>query len=143
MLGVWGRLRAGRYRAARWPPCHDSLELHGDAGVALPRKHWLQTQSVGQPSVSQMAAIGRLEERTFLRRFRKATGLKPTEYSQRLRVGRAREMLEFTSQTIDQIAWAVGYRDSGAFRKVFQNVVGLPPTTYRRRFAVANSSNAA
>jgi hypothetical protein len=44
------------------------------------------------------------------RRFRVATGLKPTEYCQHLRVGKAREMLEFTNGTIDHIAWTVARR---------------------------------
>jgi transcriptional regulator GlxA family with amidase domain len=67
-------------------------------------------------SLTSMAERAGLEERTFLRRFRAATGLKPTEYCQHLRVGKAREMLEFTNSTIDHIAWTVGYQDPGAFR---------------------------
>jgi transcriptional regulator GlxA family with amidase domain len=78
-----------------------------------------------------------LGERTFLRRFQKATGLNPTEYLQHLRVGRARELLEFSVLPVDQIAWHVGYEDAGAFRKVFQKLMGLTPGDYRRRFAVA------
>jgi transcriptional regulator GlxA family with amidase domain len=73
-------------------------------------------------------------------RFQKATGLGPTQYNQRLKVGKARELLEFTSQTVNQIAWAVGYDDSRAFRKVFHKVVGLSPGDYRRRFAVTQSN---
>lgn len=83
-----------------------------------------------------MAEIGGLHERTFLRRFQKVTGLRPTDYCQRLRVGKAREMLEFTSRSVDQVAWAVGYGDVGSFRRVFQKVVGLTPGNYRRRFTV-------
>jgi transcriptional regulator GlxA family with amidase domain len=64
-------------------------------------------------------------------------GLKPTEYCQRLHFGKAREMLEFTNATIEQIAWVIGDEDSGAFRKVFRRVMGLSPGEYRRRFAVA------
>ncbi len=109
---------------------------HGDAAV-LKVQHWLQTAAANQPSVIEMAGICGLEARTFLRRFRKATGINPTEYSQRLRVGKAREMLEFTNQPIGQVALAVGYEDSGSFRKIFQKVVGLSPGDYRRRFAVA------
>ncbi len=71
-----------------------------------------------------------------MRRFRKATELNPTEYCQRLRVGKAREMMELTSRTIDQVAWEVGYEDPGSFRKVFQKVTGLKPRDYRKRFAV-------
>jgi transcriptional regulator GlxA family with amidase domain len=109
---------------------------HGDEGV-LKVQHWLQAQGAREASIPAMAARAGLEERTFLRRFRKATGLKPTEYCQHLRVGKAREMLELTNRTIDQVAWDVGYEDAGAFRKVFQKVMGLSPRDYRRRFGVA------
>lgn len=83
-----------------------------------------------------MAERSGLEERTFLRRFRAATGLKPTEYCQHLRVGKAREMLEFSNGTIDHIAWTVGYQDPGAFRAIFKKITGLAPSDYRNRFGV-------
>jgi transcriptional regulator GlxA family with amidase domain len=76
---------------------------HGDATV-LKVQHWLQKLATKHLSVSGMAAASGLKERTFLRRFQKATGLKPTEYCQRLRVGKAWEMLEFTNRAVDQIA---------------------------------------
>ena len=126
--------REQRYYSNFAPKLH-----HGDAAI-LKVQHWLQNHPSNMPSVKEMAQQSRLEERTFLRRFRKATGLKPTEYCQRLRVGKAREMLEFTNKSIEHIAWAVGYGDSGSFRKVFQRVVGLSPGDYRRRFAVALSA---
>nr|AYM52578.1 transcriptional regulator [Aetherobacter rufus] len=109
---------------------------HGDEAV-LKVQHWLEAQGARQATITAMAARAGLEERTFLRRFHKATGLKPTEYCQHLRVGRARGMLELTNRTVDQVAWDVGYEDAGAFRKVFQKVMGLSPRDYRRRFGVA------
>jgi transcriptional regulator GlxA family with amidase domain len=112
---------------------------HGDEAV-LKVQHWLQKEGARDVSLAAMAAHARLEERTFLRRFRKATGLNPTEYCQRLRVGKARELLELTGRTIDQVAWEVGYDDAGAFRKVFQKVMGLGPADYRKRFAVTPST---
>jgi transcriptional regulator GlxA family with amidase domain len=107
---------------------------HGDAAI-LKVQHWLQTQAAKPTSLQQMAAISGLEERTFLRRFQKATGLTPSQYTQRLRVGKSRELLELTNQTVNQISWAVGYEDPGSFRKVFQKIMGLSPSLYRRRFA--------
>jgi transcriptional regulator GlxA family with amidase domain len=115
---------------------------HGDAAI-LKVQHWLQTQAETQPTIAQMAEIGGLEDRTFLRRFQKATGFKPTEYSQRLRVGRAREMLEFTGRTVDLIARAIGYEDPASFRRVFKRLMGMSPSDYRRRFAVAGAQRAA
>lgn len=109
---------------------------HGDAAV-LGVQHWLQGEGGAEASLASMAARAGLGERTFLRRFRAATGMKPTEYCQQLRVTKARELLEFTRQSIDQVAWQVGYRDSGAFRKVFARLVGVAPGDYRRRFGTA------
>jgi transcriptional regulator GlxA family with amidase domain len=106
---------------------------HGDEPV-LRVQRWLQSQSASAVPVAAMAAQAGMGERTFLRRFRAATGLKPTEYCQQLRVGKARELLELTNRGIEQVAWAVGYQDPGAFRKVFQQLVGLSPGDYRRRF---------
>jgi transcriptional regulator GlxA family with amidase domain len=76
-----------------------------------------------------------MEDRTFLRRFKAATGMKPVEYMQNVRVGKARELLEFTRRSIDQIAWAVGYEDATAFRRVFHRITGLSPGEYRHRFS--------
>ncbi|WP_119142779.1 GlxA family transcriptional regulator [Pseudomonas reidholzensis] len=108
---------------------------HGDEAV-LKVQHWLQSSAPQAVSLPAMALCAGLEQRTFLRRFRAATGLRPTEYCQQVRVGRACRLLEFTRRSVDQIAWGVGYQDPGAFRKVFQRITGQTPSDYRRRFAV-------
>ncbi|MFJ4256602.1 GlxA family transcriptional regulator [Pseudomonas monteilii] len=109
---------------------------HGDEAV-LKVQHWLQGNGGQEADLAAMAACAGLEARTFLRRFRAATGLRPTEYCQQVRVGRACRLLEFTRRNVEQIAWGVGYQDPGAFRKVFQRITGLTPSDYRRRFAVS------
>ncbi|CAI8846842.1 GlxA family transcriptional regulator [Pseudomonas sp. IT-P176] len=109
---------------------------HGDAAI-LKVQHWLQANGAVEVSLSVMAQQAGLEERTFLRRFRTSTGLKPTEYCQHLRVGKAREMLEFTNGTIDHIAWTVGYTDPSAFRATFRKITGLAPSDYRSKFGVS------
>jgi transcriptional regulator GlxA family with amidase domain len=106
---------------------------HGDK-LILSIQHWLQANYSGNCSVSSLAARASLSERTFLRRFTKATGLKPSAYHQRLRVARSRELLEFTRDSVEQVAAAAGYEDSGGFRRIFKRVVGLSPAEYRRRF---------
>ncbi|MEN5304305.1 helix-turn-helix domain-containing protein [Pseudomonas sp. TWI628] len=111
---------------------------HGDEAV-LRVQHWLQAAGAQDVDLAGMAICAGLEARTFLRRFRAATGLKPTEYCQQVRVGRACRMLEFTRRTVEQIAWGVGYQDPGAFRKVFQRITGLTPSEYRQRLALPGS----
>ena len=110
---------------------------HGDAAV-LKVQHWLQATQGKETRLQILAAQANLEERTLLRRFQKATGMTTTEYCQHLRVGRARELLQFSSAYIDRVAWEVGYSDPGAFRKVFARIVGLSPSDYRRRFSAGN-----
>ena len=106
---------------------------HGDE-LVLQIQHWLQQNYAGSQSVAELAGRIQLGERSFLRRFQKATGLKPTEYVQSLRVGKAREALEFSQETVNEIAWKVGYEDPAAFRKIFRRLIGLSPKDYRQRF---------
>jgi transcriptional regulator GlxA family with amidase domain len=105
---------------------------HGDAAV-LKAQHWLQATQAKDVALASLARAAGLEERTFLRRFQKATGMTTTEYCQRLRVGRARELLASARLSIDRVAWEVGYADPGAFRKVFTRIAGVAPGEYRRR----------
>lgn len=111
---------------------------HGDDAI-LQVQHWLQAHYSETITIADMTAVAMLGERTFLRRFKKATGMKPIEYLQALRVGKAREMLEFSQTPFGKIAWNVGYEDQGAFRKVFVRLVGLQPREYRRRFSVGST----
>lgn len=114
---------------------------HGDAAI-LKVQHWLQATEAKDMALATLAAHAQLEERTFLRRFHKATGMTSTEYCQRLRVGKARQLLQFSAIPIERVAWEVGYSDTSAFRKVFMRVVGLPPSEYRNRFQPAHSQAA-
>jgi len=112
---------------------------HGDEAI-LRVQHWLQTHSGEEVSVGAMAERAGLETRTFLRRFQKATGLRPTEYLQVLRIALARERLEFSRDTVERIAWNVGYKDPAAFRRVFQRITGLSARAYRERFSAAGTA---
>lgn len=106
---------------------------HGDAAI-LKLQHWLQSTGAKTVDLAALSEVAGLEERTLLRRFRAATGLTTTEYAQRLRVGKAQELLQFHTTPVDSIAWEVGYQDPSAFRRVFRRIVGLTPAEYRRRF---------
>ena len=108
---------------------------HGDT-VILGIQHWLHGTDSKGVNILVMAERAGLGERTFLRRFQKATGLNPTEYSQRLRIAKARDLLEQSDLSIEQIAWASGYEDTNAFRKVFRKIVGVSPGEYRMRFSI-------
>ncbi len=75
-----------------------------------------------------------MSRRTFERRFKTATGDTPLLYLQRVRVEAARRLLEKGGRTFDEIAYRVGYEDSGFFRKVFVKHTGLRPGEYKIKF---------
>jgi transcriptional regulator GlxA family with amidase domain len=106
---------------------------HGDRTV-IAIQQWLHANIAATCSVVELAERAGLGSRTFLRRFVKATGMKPSGYHQQLRIARSRELLEFTRETVDHIAAATGYEDSRGFRRTFKRVIGLSPSEYRRRF---------
>ncbi|NRA62994.1 MAG: helix-turn-helix domain-containing protein [Pseudobacteriovorax sp.] len=108
---------------------------HGDDQIIRVQKR-MQTQFAEPFSIQDMASIASMSHRTFLRRFQKATGLRPTKYLQQLRIQKACERLESTQDNIYAISLDVGYQDIASFRKTFKSIVGLTPGQYRRRFFV-------
>jgi transcriptional regulator GlxA family with amidase domain len=109
---------------------------HGDQQV-LAVQQWLHVNAAADVSIPRIAAMAKLGERTFLRRFARATGHNPTEYCQRLRVSRSQSLLESSSLSVEQIAHRCGYEDHNSFRKLFKRYLGVTPGEYRMRSAAA------
>ena len=86
--------------------------------------------------VEEMVRSSGLAPRTFKRRFTLATGHTPIAYVQRIRVERAKRLLETGDEPIEDISWAVGYEDPASFRRLFKRLTGLTPGAYRQRFQI-------
>jgi AraC family transcriptional regulator, transcriptional activator FtrA len=85
-------------------------------------------------TIAAMASAAAMSERTFLRRFRDATGRSPAEWLIDARLERARELLESTDLNIDEIAQRSGFGASATLRHHFRRKVALSPVEYRARF---------
>jgi AraC family transcriptional regulator, transcriptional activator FtrA len=85
-------------------------------------------------TIASMASAAAMSERTFLRRFREATGRSPAEWLIDARLERARELLESTALNIDAIAQRCGFGASATLRHHFRRKVALSPLAYRARF---------
>jgi len=106
---------------------------HGDAAIVR-IQHMLQRTYAERLSVQRLAEAAHMSDRSLLRRFDAATGMTPVRYLQRLRIQKACELFEASSQPVEAIAHAVGYEDVSAFRRVFARTMGLTPREFRRRF---------
>ena len=83
-----------------------------------------------------MAKQTLMSERTFVRRFKDATGFAPGEWLIAERIALAKELLCQKSLLMDEIADAVGLNGAHALRHHFRVRVGISPTAFRRQFAL-------
>jgi AraC family transcriptional activator FtrA len=70
-----------------------------------------------------------------MRRFRAATGMTPADWITRMRLDRARELLESTRLPMDSIAARAGLGTATTLRHHFRSRLGISPLEYRRRFS--------
>jgi transcriptional regulator GlxA family with amidase domain len=112
---------------------------HGDGDIQSAQQ-WLDKHFAVAHPVEEMIKRSRLADRTFKRRFTRATGLAPLAYVQRLRVEDAKRRLERTEESVDEVSWKVGYEDPAFFRRLFKRTTGLAPGDYRRRFRIPDFS---
>lgn len=89
--------------------------------------------------IADLAARAAMSERTFVRRFREIAGMPPGHYLQRMRVDRAKQLLEQGDLSLERIVEQIGYSDVSSFRRLFRHETGLTPRQYRERFAVPES----
>ena len=88
-------------------------------------------EKISIEDLSSKFAVGR---RNFDRRFIKATGNTPVEYSQRVKIESAKKAFEATRKTINEVMYDVGYSDVKAFREVFRKITGMSPLEYRSKY---------
>jgi transcriptional regulator GlxA family with amidase domain len=112
---------------------------HEDALVAQAQA-WISEHFRDPAPVSAMLRRSGLAERTFKRRFARATGMSPLEYVHTLRLEAAKQRLEQGEAVIEAIAEEVGYEDGSFFRRLFRRQVGITPHEYRRRFGALRCS---
>lgn len=110
-----------------------SNRLHGDSSI-LKCQQWLDQNFEQEITTANLAKQSNMSKRTFERRFKKATGETPLTYLQKTRVKNARELLETTEMSFDEISYKVGYNNVSSFRKVFLRHTHLLPLEYRNRF---------
>lgn len=104
--------RATVWRALTWLDVHVEGDLDGD-------------------ELARRSGTGAAE---FSRNFRANFGENPTTYLCRVRVAKARRLLESSNQSVEEITRAVGYENSRSFIRLFRRHVGITPLAYRKQF---------
>ncbi len=75
-----------------------------------------------------------MSTRHFVRVFTQQTGEPPAQYVQRVRVERARHLLEREGLSVEEVAATCGFGSGETMRRRFQHSLGVSPAEYRHRF---------
>ena len=89
---------------------------------------------MGNYSMQVSLKVGQSSMQFNMRRFKRAAGGRPIDYVHMLRIEKAKEMLEGSNNTVDEIGHKVGYEDPASFRRIFKRKVSLTPSVYRQKF---------
>ncbi len=108
-------------------------EDHDDA-VILEAQRWMKQHLDADNPIESIVQNSGLPERSFKRRFKRATGFSPITYMQRLRLEDAKRRLEVSDTPVDDISYSIGYEEPAFFRRLFKRTTGLTPSAYRRKF---------
>jgi AraC family transcriptional regulator, activator of mtrCDE len=84
-------------------------------------------------TLDELAAAALTSRGTLVRAFRKASGLAPKAYLSALRLDLAKRRLLETSESVAEVAAAVGYKSEGALSKAFLRRFGIRPGAVRQR----------
>jgi transcriptional regulator GlxA family with amidase domain len=108
-------------------------KLHNDE-VIMQAQAFIESQLHDKISIEHLASRFAVGRRNFDRRFIKATGNTPVEYTQRVKVESAKKAFESSRKTINEVMYDVGYSDVKAFREVFRKITGMSPLEYRNKY---------
>ncbi|WP_320836908.1 AraC family transcriptional regulator [Zhongshania sp.] len=92
----------------------------------------MQEHIHGQLNLDELAAGVKLSKYHFTKKFKAHTGQSPIQYFINMKIQRACYLLDSTSQSIKQVAAAVGYDDAYYFSRLFKKTIGLAPSEYRQ-----------
>ncbi len=121
-------------RQSQAPYVSQALIDQPRTSLAEKAEDMLQRELHGEISVARLAEHCGTSERSLLRHFHSHYGMGPSAHIQRLRVERAKALLEATQLTFDEVVERCGYTDVSSFRKLFKRSTTLTPADYRERF---------
>jgi AraC family transcriptional activator FtrA len=99
-------------------------------------QEWAQSRLDEELSVERLAKQVGMSKRTLSRRFAEQAGTSPIEWLIGLRLARAKQLLEKTTRSVDEVAAATGFGSAPTLRHHFRQRLDTSPAAYRSHFRV-------
>jgi transcriptional regulator GlxA family with amidase domain len=117
--------------------------LPRDTGASTARtRTWALGRLDAPLALADLAAHANMSVRTFIRRFHAEVGTSPNQWVVQRRVGRARNLLETSALSVDEVAHQAGFGSAALLRRHLHAAVGLTPSAYRRAFRAPGATPA-
>ena len=108
------------------------LELKAPTGRFASLLTWAREHLDAPLTVEDLADQAGMSSRHFTRAFIAETGTTPSKAVERLRIDVARQRVQSSSEAIERVAQATGFRDPERMRRAFIRAFGQPPQSLRR-----------
>ena len=99
-----------------------------------PLRDWMLVNLALPHDLDTLARRAHMSRRTLTRRFREETGVPPMRWLADARIDRARELLETTSEPVENIGHLTGLGAPASVRAAFHRHIGTSPQAYRSLF---------
>lgn len=99
--------------------------------VAL-AKNWMEENYNAAINLEDIAAVAAMNSQHFLRMFKQAYCITPHQYLIDLKLRNAKQLLESTKLTINEICQNIGFESVFSFSILYKKRFGLPPSYFRK-----------
>jgi transcriptional regulator GlxA family with amidase domain len=103
-----------------------------------PTIEWMERNAAEPLGLEAIAARASMSVRSLTRHFRTHVGTTPLALLVRMRVDRARRLLESTELSVDRVARESGFGSEASLRYHFTRSVGVAPQKYRSSYLTAS-----
>src|SRR6478736_2033060 len=112
----------------------EQLRPQAGGGELGPLRDWMLENLALPHDLDTLARRAHMSRRTLTRRFREETGVPPMRWLVDARIDRAREILETTTEPVENLGHLTGLGAPASVRAAFHRHIGTSPQEYRSLF---------
>lgn len=95
-------------------------------------KKWIEKNFAQPVTLNQAADIAMLNSEHFLRLFKQAFNITPHQFLTKVRIDKAKHLLNETNETVSMICQLVGFESVSSFSGLFKQRMGISPAQFRK-----------
>src|SRR5437762_11087437 len=94
-------------------------------------RKFIHEHSDDELSLTKVAKFAHMSANYLSEKFKEVAGINFVDYVTRIRVGKARDLLQNSNLRVSEIAFAVGFQSLSQFNRVFKKLTRQSPTQFR------------